>query len=283
MGYREEQMGNADPGFLADHSSRGFFEPEKPRVRHPKISSLPPGIKHLFWKVNFGGSHAAALSAALDKVKPESALVFVCPNARESTQVIVQELQDRGWSSSLALTRALFEDSARGRGRKARRSGRTKGWRSANKLQELSEMTREGSHAAQGYHWDAPVLVSAEEKVRGLHLDAVEAVFIVGLPKSASSYMHMAGRTGRLPHPFGQSVLVAHGRELTKVLQEFGATTGIKKWTHLGTGSPSRDGQEVMMRMNRQRQTGSLHKASDVPISGIRTTAGATLDNALWR
>lgn len=52
--YREEQMGNADAGFLADSSSssssRGFFEPEKSRVRHPKISSLPPGIKHLFWK-----------------------------------------------------------------------------------------------------------------------------------------------------------------------------------------------------------------------------------------
>eukprot|EP00419_Tripos_fusus_P012932 CAMPEP_0172660822 /NCGR_PEP_ID=MMETSP1074-20121228/4277_1 /TAXON_ID=2916 /ORGANISM="Ceratium fusus, Strain PA161109" /LENGTH=644 /DNA_ID=CAMNT_0013476471 /DNA_START=73 /DNA_END=2007 /DNA_ORIENTATION=+ len=298
QGVQQEQM--LPSGASASHGNL-----QELRLREPECTSLPSGIKHLFWKVNFGGSHAAALSAALHKVKPESALVFVCPNAGESTQLVVEELQDRGWTSSLALTKELFPDS--GHNARSRHKGRVRGWRSANKLEELREITREGSHANQGHYWDAPVIVSAEERVRGLHLDAVEAVFILGLPKSGESYMHMAGRTGRLPHPFGQSVLVANGRELTKVLRKFDSVTGIVDWTHLGTGSPSRDEQEVLKHASVKRaaehrakqrdkvkarvqanlrREGSPSKASDGRISGSppkRTTAGARLDDLLWR
>jgi len=34
--------------------------------------------------VPLSGSHAAAVAAALDILRPESALIFVCPNAGES-------------------------------------------------------------------------------------------------------------------------------------------------------------------------------------------------------
>ena len=42
-----------------------------------------------------------------------------------------------------------------------------------------------------------PVLVTFEDSARGLHFDGVDVVIAVGLPASASSYLHVAGRTGR--------------------------------------------------------------------------------------
>jgi len=125
--------------------------------------------------------------------------------------------------------------------------------------------------------------LSAQRRVRGLHLDAVEAVFIIGLPMSAESYMHMAGRTGRLPHPYGQSVLLARGRELTKVIHRFKQTTGIgvKQWTHLGTGTPSRDEQDFIMG-ERKARSQSKEASVELASGGVRTTAGAQLDAALW-
>jgi len=206
----------------------------------PRYPTLPTGIKHFYWRTPPGGSHALALAAALDKLRPQSALVFVCPNARESVRTVVEDLQLSGWTGAMALAKHLFPDSRHSSERKTRKSqgpsGEAKAWRSANKLHELRETTRRGFAAA---HWDAPVLVSAEESVRGLHLDAVEAVFILGMPKTAASYMHMAGRTGRLPHPFGRAVLVAHGLQIAKVTRGFSGQTTIRQWRELGRGSPS--------------------------------------------
>ncbi|KAL7473101.1 hypothetical protein ACHAXS_013459 [Conticribra weissflogii] len=42
-----------------------------------------------------------------------------------------------------------------------------------------------------------PVLVTFEGSARGLHFDGVDAVFVVGRPTSAASYLHLAGRVGR--------------------------------------------------------------------------------------
>ena len=36
------------------------------------------------------GSHAAAVAAALEKLRPESALIFVCPNAEETVKSVVK-------------------------------------------------------------------------------------------------------------------------------------------------------------------------------------------------
>ena len=45
-----------------------------------------------------------------------------------------------------------------------------------------------------------PCLVVADQAAaRGLHLDDLDAVFILGKPSSADSYLHMAGRTARSP------------------------------------------------------------------------------------
>jgi hypothetical protein len=45
---------------------------------------------------------------------------------------------------------------------------------------------------AKGY-----ILVTHEDNVRGLHLDGLDAVIVVGRPGSPDEYTHIAGRTGR--------------------------------------------------------------------------------------
>ena len=41
------------------------------------------------------------------------------------------------------------------------------------------------------------LLVTHEDNVRGLHLDGLDAVIVVGRPGSPDEYTHIAGRTGR--------------------------------------------------------------------------------------
>ena len=50
----------------------------------------------------------------------------------------------------------------------------------------------DGGEGESGY-----LLVTHEDNVRGLHLDALDAVIVVGRPGSPDEYTHIAGRTGR--------------------------------------------------------------------------------------
>jgi len=44
---------------------------------------------------------------------------------------------------------------------------------------------------------DGYVLITHEDNVRGLHLDGLDAVIVIGRPGSPDEYTHIAGRTGR--------------------------------------------------------------------------------------
>ena len=55
-----------------------------------------------------------------------------------------------------------------------------------------STTTRNGKDDDEGY-----VLVTHEDNVRGLHLDGLDAVIVIGRPGSPDEYTHIAGRTGR--------------------------------------------------------------------------------------
>lgn len=65
---------------------------------------------------------------------------------------------------------------------------------------------------------DSPLLVTFEDMARGLHFDAVEAVFIVGLPDSPATYLHLAGRTGRQPVLKGTVVTICPGQSHEQLL-----------------------------------------------------------------
>ena len=44
---------------------------------------------------------------------------------------------------------------------------------------------------------DGYLLVTGEDTVRGLHLDGLDVVIVVGRPHGPDEYTHIAGRTGR--------------------------------------------------------------------------------------
>ena len=55
---------------------------------------------------------------------------------------------------------------------------------------------RRGSNIFEGEN-EGYLLVTHEDNVRGLHLDGLDAVVIVGRPGSPDEYTHITGRVGR--------------------------------------------------------------------------------------
>lgn len=263
----------------------------------PAHSTLPPGIRHLCWKVyNFQADmgYIDAIQGALEKIRPHSALVFLTPNCDMSVQGAVEELNKRGWTGVIRLNKHMFPDSRYGKGgpQKWKRglSGDRKAGNSMEMLEQMRGKMREGWVA--DYH-DVPIIVMAEETKRGMDLGPVEAVFVVGMPKDACSYMHMAGRTARLPHPYGYSCLVASPRATGKVMGFQGQTT-IERWTTISPargrkrrvppiprlqGPYGQDKPRIDSRERRRRFDAEEAKEAKPALS----RAAARLDAALWR
>jgi len=63
------------------------------------------------------------------------------------------------------------------------------------------------------------VLVTGEDSVRGLHLDCLDVVVVVGRAQGPDEYTHIAGRTGRAGRP---------GRVFNVVSEKDAAT--VKAW-----------------------------------------------------
>lgn len=86
----------------------------------------------------------------------------------------------------------------------------------AKKQQSMEGNTAEGG----GY-----LLVTHEDNVRGLHLDALDAVIVVGRPGSPDEYTHIAGRTGRAGR--NGSVLNIVGYEQAAALASWTKMLGV--------------------------------------------------------
>mmetsp|Transcript_13769 Transcript_13769/g.19387 ORF Transcript_13769/g.19387 Transcript_13769/m.19387 type:complete len:588 (-) Transcript_13769:123-1886(-) len=79
-----------------------------------------------------------------------------------------------------------------------------------------------------------PFLVTFEGSARGLHFDGVDAVFVVGRPASAASYLHLAGRVGRASTSDG-NVVIKPGTVVSVCTK--GSATELDKWTRQIGGS----------------------------------------------
>merc|ERR1712196_226488 len=51
-------------------------------------------------------------------------------------------------------------------------------------------------------------IVTEQQVTRGLHLDAVDTVILLGRPTNPDTYLHLAGRTGRWPRVEGRVVTI---------------------------------------------------------------------------
>lgn len=73
-----------------------------------------------------------------------------------------------------------------------------------------------------------PLIITFEDMARGLHFDAVDAVFILGIPDSPATYLHLAGRTGRQPVLEGSVVTICPGKSHEQLLGWSTRLGGIK-------------------------------------------------------
>jgi superfamily II DNA/RNA helicase len=72
-----------------------------------------------------------------------------------------------------------------------------------------------------------PLLITFEDMARGLHFEAVETVFILGMPDSPATYLHLAGRTGRQGRK-GSVVTVCPGAAFEQLLSWSQRLGGIR-------------------------------------------------------
>jgi len=216
----------------------------KPWKRRQASPTLPDGIRHFYWRVAAGDTnYALAAVGGLEKMKPNSAFIFVCPNAGETVKAVARDLERSGYTNVHDFAYAIAPGGSRsGSSMEVRRK-----WRkftaertareSAKQVQRLREASEQGFDERNlETHRDAPIFVVPEGSARGLDYGGVEAVFILGMPSDAASYMHMAGRTGRLPHPQGSAVHFGSGMQIDKVQNMFWQVTRINDWTYLGKG-----------------------------------------------
>jgi hypothetical protein len=143
--------------------------------------TIPTGIEHVYIPLREPVSLPDKLDAlfmALTLDRPKAPIVFL-PDGT-SVASAVSSLQRAGFMQSLSLDAAttgranvadLYTSAL-----KARRDQNTKG---------------------KGVTPALPVLVACESAARGLHLDGIDAVYVLARPKTADEYLHLAGRTGK--------------------------------------------------------------------------------------
>jgi superfamily II DNA/RNA helicase len=93
-----------------------------------------------------------------------------------------------------------------------------------------------------------PFLVTFEGSARGLHLEEIDAVFVVGRPSSAASYLHLAGRVGRSEVSEDGKPIVRPGTVVSVCTA--GSAKELTKWTKQVGGT---DLEELVVR----RSTGN--------------------------
>lgn len=216
--------------------------------------TVPSEVKHRYIKLSkeAASSAASVLSAvagAASKLKPETALIFLCG---EFGKANVKEKADpkaeiRGATSKARrnakrkmrenAAKTLFKQQKGGKKYNAEAPGLSA--RKACKMLNDVGCDAQPLHVALGLELNAkegedradtpPFLVTFEGSARGLHFDGVDAVFVVGRPSSAASYLHLAGRVGRSSADDDGNIVVRPGTVVSVCTK--GSAGELEKWT----------------------------------------------------
>jgi superfamily II DNA/RNA helicase len=147
--------------------------------------TIPTGIEHVYFPLREPVSLPDKLDAlfmALTLDRPKAPIVFL-PDGT-SVASAVSSLQRAGFMQSLSLDAAT--------------TGRT----NVADLYTSALRARRDQNADDSKHATPalPILVACESAARGLHLDGIDAVYVLARPKTADEYLHLAGRTGKGLH-----------------------------------------------------------------------------------
>ena len=201
-----------------------------------------------------GEKHPLLVSAreAIETVAPASALLFLCRSSGLTVRQAARELCELGLDAmplheAIGLEHAkpgeLTDGASDAAGPEVGDALLTRRQRVAANVDASAPQIVDTSSALQQRHRDisaafssrldadgsaaptssgetgrAPLLVTFEDMARGLHFDAVDAVFIVGMPDSPATYLHLAGRTGRQPVLEGTVVTICPGASHEQLL-----------------------------------------------------------------
>ena len=237
------------------------------KVESDRSITVPSEVMHRFISLTKEEASSAdatlsALSNAAAILQPKTALVFLCGEfGRPKVNAKAQERQvskkgktaeARRNNARKAVVRAKKSDSASSSGGTQNLSISAR--EVCTKLGGLGidakplhvalglepnvvESEVENEHVnLEGPDAPLPYLVTFEGSARGLHFDAVDAVFVVGRPASASSYLHLAGRVGRAVATADGGIVNCPGTVVSFCTK--GQQTELEKWTKQlgGTG-----------------------------------------------
>lgn len=210
--------------------------------------TVPQEVKHRYIAMtkDEASSSDAVLSAvakAAGILKPETALIFLCGEFAKSNlkeKVAVAKPLPVGKTSQARrdLSRKRTAVAANKSGTTPTRSIEPLSARRACLTLQQLGIDAQPLHVAMGLETNSkeqvdesvvsPFLVTFEGSARGLHFDEVDAVFVVGRPVSAASYLHLAGRVGR-SSPSDGGVVIRPGTVVSLCTK--GSATELEKWT----------------------------------------------------
>jgi len=210
--------------------------------------SVPQQVKHRYVSLSKEqASSSTAVLAAVAKaasiLKPETALVFICGEFAKSISkektVVVAKPAGKTSQARRDVLRKRDAIVAKGPSNKSTSSEPLSARRACAMLKDLG-IDAQPLHVALGLETDAKeqindggagsrFLVTFEGSARGLHLEEVDAVFVVGRPASAASYLHLAGRVGRSCPSTGGGVEIRPGTVVSLCTK--GSATELEKWT----------------------------------------------------
>jgi hypothetical protein len=213
--------------------------------------SVPEQVKHTFVALpkNEASSSDAVLATiakVLEQLKPKSSLLFICGEFGKSKQAVTTTTRDNKgspWTRSNAAANKKQKIATQA-ANKVRLSANTEkvvlSAAEACKTLAIHGIEAQPLHVALGLGRGAtsddsgdtglpPVLVTFEEAARGLHLEEIDCVLVVGRPASAASYLHVAGRVGRSSPSANGEVVVRPGTVVSVCTK--GSSKELAKWT----------------------------------------------------
>ena len=181
---------------------------------------VPSAVRHKYAFVEKNAALkiiAKRIDEVLSSLSPQSALIFLSAGSGHTVADAVRQLNAVGVEAApLHEALQLDKNSRRNRPDGPAALGDVLGGREDVSGQFTDALSSDDKR---------PVLVTFEDSARGLHFDGVDLVIAVGLPNSASSYLHVAGRTGRR---LGEEV--AEGTVVTVIHPK--AVASLESWAN---------------------------------------------------
>eukprot|EP00978_Attheya_sp_CCMP212_P036622 scaffold167598_cov60-Attheya_sp.AAC.2 len=219
--------------------------------------TVPKEVQHkyvLCTRAATGTQILETVANAMKRMSPQTSLIFLCGEFAKSPQASQKKTMSTSAKNRKGTSQAR-RNVARKQEQKSKDAGAPK-----SKIEPISArkacstlgsfgIDAQPLHVALGLEGNAAtdistsssaektldsgnVFVTFEGSARGLHLDDVDAVFVVGRPSSAASYLHLAGRVGRSCPKMGirpgtvvSFCSVGQATELSKWTRQVGGTT----------------------------------------------------------